>query len=149
MNIRLASVLALGLLVALLACNRPPLPEPDPGGELEIRDDTLGTPGDSAYLGRYLRVDYIGRLASDSTIFDQTVDSLIGYVEQERITSELIVRLGTTGLVEGFEQGLIGMKVGGVRTITIPPRLGYGTQPPPGIPVNATLVFTVKLNELR
>ena len=59
-------------------------------------------------------------------------------------------RLGTGGVIRGFDQGIVGMRVGGSRRIVIPPDLGYGNNPPPGssIPRNATLVFDVTLNSV-
>jgi FKBP-type peptidyl-prolyl cis-trans isomerase FkpA len=52
-----------------------------------------------------------------------------------------------TGVIPGFSQGVTGMKVGGLRRITIPPGLAYGNQPPPnsGIRANETLIFEVEL----
>src|SRR5262245_50746532 len=56
-------------------------------------------------------------------------------------------RLGTGGVIAGFDQGVTGMRVGGTRRIVIPPTLGYGNNPPAGsgIPANATLIFEVTL----
>jgi FKBP-type peptidyl-prolyl cis-trans isomerase FkpA len=52
---------------------------------------------------------------------------------------------GTGSVIRGWDQGVPGMKVGGVRRLTIPPELAYGSNPPSGIPVNATLVFDITL----
>ncbi len=50
-------------------------------------------------------------------------------------------------MIPGFSQGVVGMKVGGLRRITIPPNLAYGNNPPPssGIRANETLIFEVEL----
>jgi FKBP-type peptidyl-prolyl cis-trans isomerase FkpA len=55
--------------------------------------------------------------------------------------------VGSSQTIAGFNQGVTGMRVGGLRRIIIPPNLGYGSNPPPGsgIPANATLIFEVEL----
>jgi len=56
--------------------------------------------------------------------------------------------LGATGagaVITGWEEGVVGMKVGGRRELVIPPALAYGANPPPGIAVNATLIFVIDL----
>ncbi|MDP2053013.1 MAG: FKBP-type peptidyl-prolyl cis-trans isomerase [Acidobacteriota bacterium] len=51
-----------------------------------------------------------------------------------------------SGVIQGFSQGVIGMRVGGLRRVIIPPSLGYGAAgSPPTIPGNATLVFDIEL----
>ena len=55
------------------------------------------------------------------------------------------VVVGSANLIQGFQQGVVGMKVGGQRRLILPPELAYGSNPPSGIPVNATLVFEITL----
>lgn len=51
-----------------------------------------------------------------------------------------------TGVIQGFSQGVVGMRVGGLRRVVIPPNLGYGAAGnPPSIPGNATLLFEIEL----
>ena len=57
--------------------------------------------------------------------------------------------VGTGSVIKGWDQGVPGMKVGGLRRLTIPPELAYGSNPPSGIPVNATLVFDITLTSVQ
>lgn len=57
----------------------------------------------------------------------------------------LVALLGREQLVEGFEEGLKGMRVGGYRQIVVPPEMGYGSEGNAGIPPNSTLIFEVAL----
>lgn len=63
----------------------------------------------------------------------------------------LTFTIGSGTLIKGFEQGVIGMKVGGTRRVVIPPDLAYGSNPPAGsiIPSNATLVFEITLTSAQ
>ena len=49
------------------------------------------------------------------------------------------------GVIPGFSQGVVGMRVGGLRRVTVPPNLGYGSQPNGQIPGNSTLIFEIEL----
>lgn len=93
--------------------------------------------GQTAETCRMIAVHYTGFLL-DGTQFDTSRD---------RNPFTFVPGLGT--VVPGFEQGVIGMQVGGTRRIIIPPNLAYGDFPPEGIPVNATLVFDLELVAVR
>ena len=63
--------------------------------------------------------------------------------------SPFIVQLGVGGIIEGWEQGVPGMRVGGQRRLVIPPSMGYGPNRVGMIPPNATLVFDIDLLEVK
>ena len=103
-------------------------------GGLQVVDITLGS-GDEAKMGDLVSVEYTGSLR-DGTVFDSS----------RARGKPFQFRLGTGQVIKGFERGVVGMKPGGVRRITIPPELGYGKRgAPPQVPPNATLVFEVEL----
>jgi peptidylprolyl isomerase len=104
------------------------------GSGLYIRDLVVGT-GATAANGSAVKVHYSGALVS-GFIFDDNVagvDAPFGFT------------LGTGAVIKGWEEGLLGMKVGGRRQLIIPARLGYGAGGSGVIPPNAILVFTVEL----
>ena len=95
--------------------------------------------GQEVVTGDLVTVNYEGRL-EDGTVFDSS------YERDEPFT----VPLGQGQVIQGWEQGLIGMKVGEKRKLVIPPALGYGQAGAGGvIPPNATLIFEVELLEIR
>lgn len=125
----------LGLGVA--ACDDAPTsPSSAPFSQLDIR---LGT-GAEAVAGKNLSVNYTGWL------YDGTKADLKGLQFDSSIGLEpLVFTLGTGSVIEGFDRGAAGMKVGGIRRIVIPPSLGYGPSRNNSIPAGATLVFEVEL----
>lgn len=101
---------------------------------LIIDDLTVGE-GDTATAGRRVTVHYTGWL-TDGTKFDSSKDR----------NEPFVFPLGGRRVIAGWDEGVQGMKVGGVRKLTIPPELGYGARGAGGvIPPNATLVFEVEL----
>jgi FK506-binding protein 2 len=102
--------------------------------ELQIKDTQVGT-GAEAKTGDKVAVHYRGML-TDGSVFDES------YKRGEPI----VITLGQGQVIQGWEQGIPGMKVGGKRTLIIPPAMGYGPNGyPPVIPGNATLIFEVEL----
>jgi len=103
---------------------------------LKITDDIVGT-GTEAQKGDAVSVLYTGSL-DDGTVFDAS--SLHG-------NQPFSFTLGVNQVIQGWDLGVPGMKVGGKRELVIPAELGYGATPPQGssIPPNATLHFTVQL----
>ncbi len=100
---------------------------------LYVRDDVVGR-GAVATTGRGVLVRYTGFL-TDGTTFDSTKAS----------GRPLAFVVGRGEVIKGWDEGMEGMRVGGTRTLVVPPALGYGAGSPPGIPQNAVLVFRVKL----
>ncbi|MGH2748430.1 MAG: FKBP-type peptidyl-prolyl cis-trans isomerase [Actinomycetota bacterium] len=94
--------------------------------------------GETAESGDTITVHYVGTLESGEQ-FDSSRDR----------GEPFPFRLGAGDVIPGWDEGLVGMQVGGVRRLTIPPDLAYGeTGFPPDIPPNATLVFEVELLEV-
>ena len=104
-----------------------------------IIEDMLIGEGSVAEQYCILTVHYTGRLKSGK-YFDSTNE--IGR-EPLRFT------LGAGQVIKGWDQGLIGMKVGGERKLIVPPSLGYGDQDMGIIPPNSTLIFVVELIEIE
>ncbi|MDP2641113.1 MAG: FKBP-type peptidyl-prolyl cis-trans isomerase [Candidatus Yanofskybacteria bacterium] len=106
--------------------------------QLVIEDLTEGE-GEAAKNGDEVSVHYTGTLL-DGTKFDSSLDR----------GTPLEFTLGAGQVIQGWEQGVQGMKIGGKRLLTIPPHLAYGAQGIPGvIPQDATLIFEVELLEIR
>jgi peptidylprolyl isomerase len=82
---------------------------------------------------------YYGTLASSGKVFDENYDK----------STALQLQLGKGQVIPGWDQGLVGMKAGGVRRLVIPAELAYGATGQGDIPANATLVFLVKLVAIK
>jgi peptidylprolyl isomerase len=109
---------------------------------LKYVDTKVGT-GDIATTGHKVTVHYTGWLDQNGTKgkkFDSSVDR----------GDPFTFGLGAKQVIKGWDEGVSGMKVGGKRTLTIPPELGYGARGAPGaIPPNATLIFDVELLKVQ
>ena len=108
----------------------PALPVVEGVGGLKYIDVAPGE-GAEAKNGDVLAVMYTGYL-EDGTMFDQSA-------------SPYPVTLGTGSVIQGWEEGLLGIKAGGKRRLIIPPALGYGANGGGPIPPNATLIFDVEI----
>jgi FKBP-type peptidyl-prolyl cis-trans isomerase len=128
-------LLAVLILLALAACGGggDSGTSPSGGGTLVIEDLVVGT-GATAAVGDTVTVHYVGTF-TNGTKFDSSYDRGQPYT----------FRVGVGQVIPGFDQGVIGMRVGGKRRLTIPPSLAYGSQGQGSIPPNATLKFDVDL----
>ena len=101
---------------------------------LEYCDLKVGE-GETPSKGNQVTVHYTGWLTS-SKLFDSSV------IKNKPFTFEI----GRRRVIKGWDEGVLSMKVGGVRQLKVPPALGYGASGhPPRIPKNATLIFEVEL----
>jgi FKBP-type peptidyl-prolyl cis-trans isomerase FkpA len=108
-------------------------PPSAPFSQVDLRDGT----GATATQGRTVTVSYTGWL------YDPTKPESKG--AQFDSSASFAFQLGVGRVIAGWDQGVVGMKVGGQRRLTIPPNLGYGSQMVGTIPPNSTLVFDVML----
>jgi hypothetical protein len=116
----------------------PPQGQP-PAGDLKIEDLVVGK-GPEVKNGDTVVVHYTGML-QDGQKFDSSKDHPGAQPFTTQIPGQLI---------QGWNKGIPGMKVGGKRKLTVPPALGYGARgQPPRIPPNSTLVFEIELLEIK
>lgn len=106
-----------------------------PVTSLQATDLTVGA-GPAAKAGDCLIVKYYGTLASNGQKFDEDFTGMSGFA----------FTLGQGRVIQGWDEGIVGMQAGGVRRLVIPSALAYGSQSPSStIPANSDLVFVVKL----
>jgi len=111
-----------------------------------IKNDVVVGEGEEATAGKTVSVHYTGWL------YDEAAPDHKGKkFDSSRDRGEAFdFPLGAGRVIKGWDQGVAGMKVGGQRTLIIPPALGYGSRGAGGvIPPNATLVFDVELLGVR
>ncbi len=110
-----------------------------PVTQLIEQDEVIGT-GATAVAGDTVTVNYVGSL-TDGTVFDASAD---------HGTSGFTFVLGTGSVIKGWDEGIVGMKVGGKRKLIIPASLAYGNQAVGNIiPPNSTLIFEVELLKVK
>ncbi len=122
--------------LSMILNDKPAISKNEPS-ELKIEDVALGQ-NKEAKNGDTLVVHYIGTL-QNGTKFDSSVDR----------GQPFTFVLGSGQVIKGWEQGLLGMKMGGHRRLTIPPELGYGARGQGGIPPNSTLIFEIDLLDIN
>jgi FKBP-type peptidyl-prolyl cis-trans isomerase len=104
---------------------------------LQYTDDQVGT-GAVAEAGKNVSVHYTGWLMN-GTKFDSSRDR----------GQPFSFPLGAGRVIKGWDEGVAGMRVGGKRTLIIPPDLGYGSRATGPIPANSTLKFEVELLDVK
>jgi FKBP-type peptidyl-prolyl cis-trans isomerase len=135
--------LLLVMLLGGLACTKKPAhplaPEPPvtlPGGVV-VQTLRAGD-GRGAVKGDKISLHFVGTLA-DGGVFDSS--------RARNTTFDFWV--GEGQVLPGLDEGLLGMKEGELRTVTVPPAMGYGLEAKPKIPPNSTLTFEVELLDIR
>ena len=116
-----------------------PLPTQAPVSitKLTIVDTQVGT-GTSAASGNTITVNYTGMFI-DGKVFDTSIGK-----------QPITVMIGAGQVIPGWDQGILGMKVGGIRRLLIPADLAYGVQGVPGaIPPNSPLIFDIQLLDVK
>ena len=103
---------------------------------VKIDDKKVGS-GPAAKKGSRVGMRYIGKLV-DGKVFDSNKSG-----------KPFSFKLGAGEVIKGWDIGIVGMTVGGERRLTIPAHLAYGSKSQPGIPGNSTLVFDVKMLEIK
>lgn len=98
-----------------------------------ISEDTETGTGQEALPGRQVTVHYTGKF-TNGKVFDTSVGK-----------QPFIFLLGAGQVIQGWDKGVVGMKVGGKRILTIPPEYAYGANDYGPIPGNSTLIFEVEL----
>ncbi len=132
------ALLIVAALAGLAGCGKNPV-DPGPSLSVEALDVRVGT-GVTATLGRVVLVDYTGWL-HDAALPDgkgTQFDTSIG-------AAAFPFLLGYGQVISGWDVGVPGMRVGGMRRLKIPPELAYGAEGRGSIPPNATLIFDIEL----
>jgi FKBP-type peptidyl-prolyl cis-trans isomerase FkpA len=132
---RLPFVLVLFLLVAATACGKDSPTSPSVSVPFSATDLRVGS-GAEATNGRTVTMGYSGWLYSTTAPQNKG---------QQFDSGTYPFVLGSNQVIAGWNQGIVGMRVGGQRRLVIPPNLAYGSQANGPIPANSTLVFDVEL----
>src|SRR5688500_13364464 len=125
------------LSLAALAADWPGEPDPAPwtatASGVEVQDRVVGT-GAEVVDHAGVEVHYVGMLR-DGTVFDASRDR----------GQTFTFRVGQHNVIRGWEDGLIGMRIGGIRRLVIPPSEGYGSKAVGPIPPDSVLYFEIEL----
>lgn len=106
--------------------------------QLQITDIQIGT-GPAVKSGDTVSIHYSGTLENGKK-FDSSYDR----------STPFETPIGVGYVIKGWDEGVVGMQVGGKRKLVIPPEMGYGSRDIPGvIPANSTLIFEVELIAIK
>ncbi|OGK18051.1 peptidylprolyl isomerase [Candidatus Roizmanbacteria bacterium RIFCSPLOWO2_12_FULL_40_12] len=105
--------------------------------KLKVEDVKEGT-GEAVKKGDIIVIHYSGTLENGQK-FDSSYDRDEPFETQ----------IGVGNVIQGWDEGVIGMKIGGKRKLTIPPSMGYGDQATGSIPPNSTLIFDLELLSIK
>lgn len=145
MKLKFPLIAAFVAMLALTACGgssdgggstTPPVTSPS---ALTKTDVTVGT-GAEAVSGKKATVTYTLWLYSGSAS---------DFKGKQLESNQFVFTLGTKAVIEGFEQGVTGMKVGGKRVILVPSSMGYGSGGNASVPPNSGLVFEITLSKIE
>jgi FKBP-type peptidyl-prolyl cis-trans isomerase len=107
--------------------------DPEQLKQIKIEETTSGT-GDEVKSGDIVCIDYKGTLL-DGKVFD----------ESYKRGQPFVTQIGVGRVIQGWDMGIVGLKEGGKRKLTIPAEFAYGSQDKGSIPANSTLIFEVEL----
>lgn len=138
-----ASVFLIILFALSAGCSDSNPAAPSANVPFTVTDLTVGM-GVAAANGQALTVGYTGWLYDAGA-----PDNKGGVFDSSAGRPAFVFTLGAGQVIRGWDQGLVGMQVGGERRLVIPPELGYGQQGSGAIPPNATLVFDVTLISIQ
>ncbi|MCC6164355.1 MAG: FKBP-type peptidyl-prolyl cis-trans isomerase [Acidobacteria bacterium] len=147
---RRALLLGLVASVSAAACGGSSPTDPSPTAQTWVADVPFQTidlevgTGDEVVNGTKIRVDYVAWLYSTAT--SDNKGTIMDTSLQGRGPFEYVVGAGT--VIAGWERGIPGMRVLGVRRLIVPPALAYGSTGNGSIPANATMIFEVRVNEI-
>ena len=100
--------------------------------------DTIVGQGNMAAIGYRVTVNYVGHFV-DGQVFDSSIAR----------NEPFQFVLGSNQVIEGWNKGIVGMRAGGKRTLTVPPELAYGSDNYGPIPGNSTLIFDIELLKIE
>jgi peptidylprolyl isomerase len=106
-----------------------------PAPKALVKSDIITGTGAVVSAGDTITVNYVGVLYATGKVFDAS------WLRKQTFTTAI----GTGAVIKGWDEGIVGMRVGGRRELIIPPALAYGATARSSIPANSTLIFIVDL----